>query len=79
MTNEEKARELAFAYCFNGVCLDEKTAYDILIQMSAWKEEQMLEKAMEWFRTKLPHMLLEHNPISTDGIFEDFKQAMMEE
>ena len=77
MTNEEKARELAARFGFLDDCIgDEKERFKTAMEMAAWKEQQMIEKACEWLE-----------PVFKDiagyyyggELIEEFKKAMENE
>ena len=78
MTVEEKSKEFYHKYRELNLA-PESAAFNVALEMAEWKEQQMLEKAKNWFKTRLPEIFDKHNPISIDGIFEDFKQTMKEE
>ena len=75
MTTENKAKELYHKYRESNLA-PESAAFNAALEMAEWKEQQMLEKAKNWFETRFPEILDKHNPISIDGIFEDFAKAM---
>lgn len=76
--DEDKAREIAekneILYTENNICeSDYKNLLDTSLEMAAWKEQQMIEKACYWFEknwtmyTYPSHLM-----------FEDFKKYMEE-
>ncbi len=74
MTNDEKIdRMLKF---YHGT----KTLKDYLLEMAEWKEQQMIDKAVEWLKNNI-HDYYTTNEFEQwfDEMFKDFKQAMMEE
>ena len=71
-TNEQKARELGQKYqtpC-HGIGDCEFEAYKAAIEMAEWKQEQMIEKAVEWLQNRKEI----HRFLNSD--IEDFKKAM---
>lgn len=73
MTNEKKALQLAG---LNEISEEERyyqsskcEIYDKCLEMAAWKEQQMIEKACDW---------LKKSTILADTTIERFKQAMEE-
>lgn len=73
MTNEEKAREITLDYTKGGY---RENVYasdleDALIEMAEWKEQQMIEKAVEWIRWNN-----ENGGCKFDGWIEDFQKEI---
>lgn len=90
MTNEEKARELLKTFNFRDYHNGHKVygfTLDRMKQMSEWKEQQMVDRAVEWLKEYA------HNYFGVEGkyandvdlvicideMLEDFKQTMKEE
>ena len=84
MTNEEKAQEIIG--CNRENCLEcggslsvEKgcVSFRRMIEMAEWKEQQMVEKAVEWIKSQMiPYGT---SPLAIFNYIEEFKQAMREE
>lgn len=91
MTDLEKARELAHDYFRRGqlgLCsLDTESAgYECAIKMAEWKEQQMIEKAVNWLNNNIGAYLDYEAPkygcsveIDKISLIEDFKKAMEEQ
>lgn len=91
MTNEEKAKEIAYK-CFPDTFEHETfgcpnceagKAESACLEMAKWKEEQVIEKACKWLRKHKDSYAV--CDIRTDKmsvankLVSDFKKAMMEE
>lgn len=83
MTNEEKirekARELAIKYC-KDIDPHGKEVYNIgceiaCCEITAWKEQQMIKKAIEWINI---HMLYNASESYKKELIEDLKKYMEE-
>lgn len=81
MTNEEKAREIAFNNCSHVGCShgehyfdSTEDCYNSAIIMAEWKEKQMIEKAVEWLDIELSCGDL--NKEKKDEILKLFSNAM---
>ena len=69
MTIEEKAKEFYHKYRELNLA-PESAAFNAALEMAEWKEQQMIEKAVEFLSKRV---------FSYDGCFiEDFKKAMKE-
>ena len=96
MTNEEKARTLSlqdhltnddYALCPSNDTIVRINAYGAAMEMAEWKEQQMIEKAVDWLKERAEHYYGVEGEYSdkVDLIFckeeplEDFKEAMMED
>lgn len=66
-TNEEKAKKLAIQLI--GDDRNVQPLIETLVTMAEWKEQQMIEKAVEW---------LERNFNTPNDFKEHFKKAMEE-
>ncbi len=85
MTNEEKARELNIEFKFS-VAYQYKTLVDVLIEMAAWKEQQMIDKACDLYRKELQQMqkllaMIRRNAadvLDIEGSVAAFRKAMEE-
>ena len=87
MTNEEKAKKLAEEHenaTLFGIESPYHAALGAAIEMAAWKQEQMIEKAVEWLEKMIPSSDLErriYNCFTEEqkqNFIEDFKKAMEE-
>lgn len=89
MTNEEKARELGdrLINAVGHTVKDRKEIIDITNEMIEWKEQQMIEKAVEWLKERAEHYYGVEGEYSNkvglifckEELLEDFKEAMMED
>lgn len=74
MSDEDKAYELASN---DGFSVEESNAaYNAALEMAQWKQQQMIEKSVEWLNAHLPFGEVDFNLRNT--IIEDFKQSMEE-
>ena len=77
MNNEEKAKELIGCPCPTKIrnceaCFDRIK----VLEMAAWKEKQMIEKAVEW----LEHIFKDLSGYNCGGdLINDFKNYMQDE
>ena len=72
MSDEDKAYELSSN---DGFSVEESNAaYNAALEMAQWKQQQMIEKSVEWLNTHLPFGEVDFNLRNT--IIEDFKQSM---
>lgn len=81
MTQEEKARELAIKSTRD---IDDKgnEVYNVFVEaalqeMAAWKEQQMIDNAVEWMRSRQKGFINKIATITEKDI-QDFKKAMEE-
>lgn len=83
MKNEEKVQQLAQKYktpC-RGVGDCEFEAYQSALEAMQWKEQQMIDNAVEWLKNRTMGDLclsIDNKPLVNEFI-ESFKQAMQEE
>ena len=84
--NEEKAMEIIGNGCQRENCLECGGKLSVengcvqfrrLMEMAAWKEQQMIEKAAEWVKKNLIHR--HESPLEIFNLLDDFKQAMKKE
>lgn len=90
MTNEEKARELAFESPQCQIYIDNKCnqnfpcdRFKVALEMAQWKDEehakqkqQWIDKAAEWLRMTMD--FFNNGEFNTEKFVNDFKQAMEE-
>ena len=81
MTNEEKAKEIASKYERWNIEEDESDgAYKGALEMAAWKERQIIEKAIEWLKKNADSYTWYNEFEGESGMIEefieDFKKAM---
>lgn len=78
MTNEEKAREIANKYCTWTPCVHEYK--DAALEMAAWKEQQMIKKAVEflndWFTDDTCNCRIPITEDAREEFFNNFKKYM---
>lgn len=82
MTQEQKAKELYYYHCTEKSCngfnncknCPKSKVKESLLKMAAWKEQQIIEKAVNY----LENMLILDNGCSSDKFIADFKKAMKE-
>ena len=84
MTNEEKAKEIASRLPKSSND-KELYAYVAALEIAAWKEAQMIRKAVEWLKNNIIGMMDGDLPyiqstydVSKNEFIEDFKKAMEE-
>ena len=53
MNDKEKAKEIAVKWKAKG--LPYNAIYDSCLEMAQWKQEQLIEKAVEWFGDYIQH------------------------
>ena len=74
MTNLEKAIELARKHeGLYGIRNREECSVAACQEMAEWKEQQLIEKASEWFKSNLSGKL---HPELVNIYIENFKQAI---
>lgn len=76
MTNAEKAQELV-----SNPANDYKSTEDLCWMMAEWKEQQMIERAVEWLKTNAGKYIkgsLSASNYCTEHCIDDFKEAMKE-
>ena len=84
MIDKEKALELAKDYAPTIENMDaEIVLYDAILEMSQWKEHQMIDKACEWLKENTSCYASFDDDIISDkenknNFINDFKQAMEE-
>lgn len=80
MTNEEKALSIARLKKISESDKYENPfkleIYERCLEMAQWKQQQMIEKSVEWLNAHLPFGEVDFNLRNT--IIEDFKQSMEE-
>ena len=84
MSNEEKAKEISLKLFENGhfthnAISQRKEIEKSLIEMAEWKEQQMIEKALNWIHDNLCYYDEDGFDADGNGILGDFKKAMEEE
>lgn len=95
MTNEEKAKSLWFNFCHENSCLNNLSCIECpkskvhpqLIEMAEWKEQQMIDKAVEWLENNYSNYEQTYADVggyissdfNIDKMLIDFKQAMKRE
>ena len=78
-SNEEKAKEITKDYAPVIEILDAKTVlYDAVMEMAEWKEQQMIEKALNWIHDNLCYYDEDGFDADGNGILGDLKKAMEE-
>ena len=82
MSDEDKAREIASKWWQDLITKEhcdstEEAIERAVLEMAQWKEQQMIDKAVEWLNTHLPFGEVDFNLRNT--IIEFFKQSMTEE
>lgn len=75
MTNEEKAREIADSLKGYALMSDYGKSLRAAKEMAAWKEQQMIEKAVKWMRSRQKGFINKIVTITEKDI-QDFKKAM---
>lgn len=80
MTDEEKAREIAKNDALYGKDPDNNSktdeCYIAALEMAAWKEEQMIEKAVEWLKKNLTYIHPRKGTEECIVNISKFKEAM---
>ena len=77
ITDEEKALELSSINKYGFSVEESNAAYNAALEMARWKEQQMIEKSVEWLNAHLPFGEVDFNLRNT--IIEDFEQSMKED
>ena len=75
MTNEEKIFELSLKYFPYVNPTIDSPIKQALLEMAAWKKQQMIEKACKWIKIKV----CPNNKELQNIFVKDFKKVMMEE
>ena len=84
MNNEDKTKELVCDKgCTGTYCEKYREKCDVfnaVMEMAAWKEQQMIEKSIEWLKDIMyfDEYGLTHKKSTMEEFIHDFKQAMEE-
>lgn len=84
MTNEEKAKSLWYHFCTEKSCggyddcklCPKAQVHPQLLEMAVWKEQQMIEKAVEWLEPLFKDLA---GYYCGGDLVEDFKKFMSEQ
>ena len=82
MTNENKAKEFYHKYRESHLNLaPESAAFNVALEMAEWKEQQMIDKAVEWLKENTSCYASFDDDIISDtenknNFINDFKQVM---